>query len=150
VGVGAVAQRELLETVAGVLLAEEARDGGVIVGGLLESLQGILLAASVIDGTRLELLEEFRVVSGVRQNGDTLVVLGRSAEQSDTADIDLLDGLVNGDVDLGDGLLEGVQVSDDEVNLGDLLLGEVLLVGFDVAGKDTTVNSGVEGLHTTA
>ena len=148
VGVGAVAQRELLQTVASVLLAEEARDGGVVVGGLLEGLQGIVLAASLVDGTSLELLEELVVVGGVRQNGDTLVVLGRSAEQSDTTDIDLLDGLVNGDVDLGDGLLEGVQVANDEVNLGDLLLGEVLLVGFDVAGKDTTVDSGVEGLDT--
>lgn len=148
VRVGTVAERELRHAIASILLAEEARDSSVIVGGLLEGLQGVLLAASLGDLTGLELLEEFRVVSGVRQDSDTLVVLGCGAEQSHTTDINLLNGLVDGDVDLGDGLLEGVQVADDEVDLGDLLLGEVLLVGLDVSGKDTAVHSGVEGLDT--
>lgn len=76
------------------------------------------------------------------------MVLGRSAEQSHAANVDLLHGLIDGDVDLSDGLLEGVQVADDVVNLGDLLLGEVLLVGLDITGEDTTVHGGVEGLNT--
>lgn len=146
--VGTVAERELGHTVASVLLAEEARDSSVVVGGLLEGLQGVLLAASLGDLTGLKLLEELGVVSGVGEDSHTLVVLGRSAEQSHTTDINLLDGLVDSDVHLGDGLLEGVQVADNEVDLGDLLFGEVLLVGLDVAGKDTTVHGGVESLDT--
>lgn len=42
--VGAVAQRDLLVALAGVLLAEEVGDGRVVVGRVVESFQGVLLA----------------------------------------------------------------------------------------------------------
>lgn len=76
------------------------------------------------------------------------MVLGSSAQKGYTADVNLLNGLSNGNVDLVDGLLEGVKVADNEVNLGNILVGQILLVGLDVASKNTTVDSGVEGLDT--
>ena len=150
VGVGTITEREVLETVASILLAEEVGDGSIVVGGVLEGLEGIELTAGVLDLARLELLEELGVVVGVAQDGDTSVVLGGGADKGDTANIDLLDGLGNGDVDLGHSILEGVKVADDIVNLVDVLLSEVLLVGGELAGEDTGVDSGVEGLDATA
>ena len=77
------------------------------------------------------------------------MVLSGGTEQSHSTNIDFLDGLLDGDVDLVDGLLERVQVADDKVDLGDVLVGEILLIGFDITGEDTTMDGGVEGLHTT-
>lgn len=65
-------------------------------------------------------------------------------------DIDLLNGLSNGDSLLGNGLLERVQVAGDNVDLLDGLSGQVSLIRGDVAGQDTTVDSRVEGLDTSA
>jgi hypothetical protein len=68
------------------------------------------------------------------------VVLGSCSDESDSSDINLLDGLRDRNVDLGNGILEGVQVADNVVDLVDVLLGEVLLVG----GKVASENPGVD------
>jgi hypothetical protein len=68
------------------------------------------------------------------------VVLGSCSDESDSSDINLLDGLRDRNVDLGNGVLEGVQVADNVVDLVDVLLGEVLLVG----GKVASENPGVD------
>lgn len=146
VGVGAVAQRDVLVTVAGVLLAEELGDGRVVVGSVLKSLEGVHLAAGIGDVALLELGQEVVVVVGVAEDGDARVVLCGGADQGDTANVNLLDGLGDGDVDLGDCVLEGVQVADDIVDLVDVLLGQVLLVRGQVAGEDTGVDRRVQGL----
>jgi hypothetical protein len=65
------------------------------------------------------------VVVGVADNGDARVVLGRSSQKSDTADVNLLDGLGDGDIDLGNSLGEGVEVADYEVNLLDAVCRQV-------------------------
>lgn len=150
VGVGTVAQGELFVAGASVLLAEEARDGSVIVGSVLKGLEGICVAAGLADAAALELLEEASVVVGVAEDGDALVVLGSSTDQSDAANVDLLDSLGDADVGLGNGLLEGVEVADDVVDLVDVLVGKILVVGLDIAGQNTGVDSGVEGLDTAA
>ena len=67
------------------------------------------------------------------------MVLRSGADEGDTTNVNLLDGLGDGDVDLGDSVLEGVQVADNVVDLVDVLLGQVLLVRGKIAGKDTGV-----------
>jgi hypothetical protein len=64
------------------------------------------------------------------------VVLGRCSDQRDPANINLLDGFRDRHIDLGNGVLEGVEVADNVVNLIDVLLGEVLLVGGKVASEN--------------
>ncbi len=145
-GVGAVAERQILLAIGGVLLAEEVGNGGVVVGSVLKGLEGVQLPARLLDFAGLELLEELGVVVWVAQDGDASVVLRGGADESDTADIDLLNSLGHRDVNLGNRVLEGVQVADDVVDLIDVLLGKVLLVRGEVAGQDAGVDGRVEGL----
>ena len=146
--VGTISKSSVLVTIASVLLAEELGDSSVVIGSVLESLKGVSVAARLGDLTLLELAEEASVVFGVTENGNTLVVLGSSTNEGNTTDIDLLNGLGDADVDLGDGVLEGVKVANNVVDLVDVLLGKVLLIGGKVAGQDTGVDGGVEGLDT--
>lgn len=139
VGVSSVTEGELLDTLSGVSLTEELGDGAIVVGSVLESLQGVELAGSLGDLSLLELLKEVRVVLGVGKDGDARVVLCGGTEEGDSTDVNLLDGLGDGDIDLSDGVLEGVQVADDVVDLVDVLLSKVLLVGLEVTGEDTFV-----------
>ena len=76
------------------------------------------------------------------------MVLCSGTDEGDTTNVNLLDGLGDGDVDLGDSVLERVQVADDIVDLVDVLLGQVLLVRSEVTGKDTGVDGRVESLDT--
>jgi hypothetical protein len=86
----------------------------------------------------LPLSEELIVVLGVAKDGNTVVVLSGGTEKGDTSDVDLLDGLSDGGRgNAGDSLVEGVEVADNDVDGGNALGLEVLLVGGDVAGEDT-------------
>lgn len=149
VRVGAVSEGHVLLALAGVLLAEEARDGSVVIGRVLKGFEGISVSARFGDVALLELLEEARVVSGVAEDGDAAMVLGRGPDEGHASNVNLLDSLGDADIDLGNGVLEGVQVAHDIVDLGDALLGQILLVRLQVAGKDAAVDSGVQSLDTT-
>jgi hypothetical protein len=107
---------------------------------MLESFQSIHFSAALRDLSFLKLLEELRIVRGITQNCNTDVVLGRSADQSDPADVNLLHSLGNRDINLSNGVLERVQVADDVVNFVDVLFGEVFLIGGKVASKDAGMN----------
>jgi len=150
VGVGAVSESAVLVAVASVLLAEELGDGGIVIGSVLEGLEGVSVAAALGDLALLELLEETSVVVGVAEDGNSLVVLGSSADKSNTTNVDFLNSLGDADVDLGDSVLEGVQVADDVVNLVDVLIGEVLLVRGEISGQDTSVDGRVQSLDATS
>jgi hypothetical protein len=150
VGVGAVSESAVLVAIASVLLAEELGDSGIVVGSVLEGLESVSVAAALADIALFELLEEASVVVGVAEDGNTLVVLGGSADESDTTDVDFLDSLGDADVDLGDSVLEGVEVADDVVNLVDVLVGKVLLVRGEVTGQDTGMDSRVQSLDATS
>jgi hypothetical protein len=66
------------------------------------------------------------------------VVLGGGTKKGHTSNVDLLDGLSDGRRgNAGDGLVEGVEVADNDIDGGDSLRLEVLLVGGDVASEDT-------------
>lgn len=146
VRVSAISQRHELVAIAGVLLAEELGDGGVVVGSVLKGLEGVSVAAGLGDLALLELSEEASVVVGVAEDGDSLVVLGSGSDEGNAANVNLLDSLGDADVDLGDSVLEGVEVADDVVDLVDVLLSQVLFVRGEVPSQDTSVDGGVERL----
>lgn len=70
------------------------------------------------------------------------MVLCRSSDQGNSSNINLLHSFRYCDVDLGDCVFEGIEVADDVVNFVDVLLGEIFLIGCEVACKDTGVNLG--------
>jgi hypothetical protein len=45
--------------------------------------------------------------------------------------------LRNGDIRLGDGFLERIKVTDDNIDLFNLLFGKILFIAFDITGQDT-------------
>lgn len=160
-GVGTVAEGEaLVSDTSGslelglrvdrsVLLAEVVGDGTVVGGGLLEGLEGKATAGSGGDlALSLDLLDDGVVVIGRADDRRPVVVLGRGTEESDTADVDLLNGASDGAVWLLGLEDEGVQVADNDRDLVNLVVGKVLQVRVDVARENTTVDSGVERLDT--
>ena len=74
--------------------------------------------------------EDGLVVGGVTHHGHRIGVLGGGAQHGGAADVDVLDGVDEGDVGLGHGLLELVEVHHDHVDHADAVLsglGHVLL-----------------------
>ena len=59
------------------------------------------------------------------------MVLGRRSEKGDTSDVDLLDGVRKRTAGFRDGGGKGIEVADDDGDLGDGLICEVALVGGD-------------------
>ena len=94
-----------------------------------------------------DVLEHVRVIRGIDDDGDGAVVLGGAAEHGGAADVDVLDGLLEGDVGFGDGLLEGVEVDDHEVDGLDAVFLGLFLVGLVAAQvEEAAVDLGVQGL----
>lgn len=65
------------------------------------------------------------------------MVLGRSSEQRDAANVDLFNGGLEGAVWLGRLKNEGVEVADDERDGRDVVGREVGQVRVDLSGQDT-------------
>lgn len=162
-GVGAVAEGKALVADSGgglevrlgvdrsVLLAEVVRDGAVVSSGLLEGLEREAAAGGSGNlALSLDLLDDGVVVIGGADDRGPVVVLGRSAEKSDTANVNLLNGTRDRAVRLLGLEDEGVEVADNDRDLVDLVVGKVLQVRVDVTREDTTVNSGVERLNAAA
>ena len=133
-------------------LVEVVENGGVVVAADVEGI-GREAVALLEGGAAVLLLVEFQEFGVVVHSGydDHVVeVLGGGADEADAADVDFLnDVLLRGTA--GHRLLEGVEVDDDEVNLGNLVFGQLLAVAVHVAaGQDTTEHLGVQRLHTAA
>ena len=76
------------------------------------------------------------------------MVLRAAADHGGTADIDLLDGLFQGDPLLRDGLLEGVEVHADQVDRKDAVLGRLgLMLRIVAEEEEPAVNLGDQGLY---
>ena len=108
---------------------------------------------TLLDGGRALLLlqhcEQLAIHHNRGNDQRILVVLSRSANQRDTADVDLLDnGLLLGAA--CHGLLEGVEINDNQIDLGDSILRHLLAVALVVAAaQDTTEHAGVQSLDAT-
>jgi hypothetical protein len=61
------------------------------------------------------------------------MVLCRSSDQSNSSNIYFLNSFRNCDVDLCDCVFERVEIADNVVDFVDILLGEVFLIGCEVA-----------------
>ena len=150
VRVGTVSQRQALVSDTGsglalgrgvqarVLLTEVVADGLVVRRSLLERLQGESSSGLLGDGALGLELGDDRVVVGRRaDDGRSAVVLGSGSEESDTTDVNLLDGAGEGAVGLLRLQDEGVQVANDQGDGGDAVGLEVGEVGGDIPGEDS-------------
>lgn len=134
-----------------VLLAEVVRDSAVVSSGLLESLERKAAAGGGRDlALSLNLLDDGVVVVRRANDRSPVVVLGSRAEESDTADVNLLNSAGDRAVRLLGLQNERVEVADNDGDLIDLVVGQVLQVRVDVARQDTAVDSGVKRLDATA
>ena len=88
------------------------------------------------------------VVGRIGDDGNARGVLGSRAQHGGTADVDVLDGIREGDLGVGNGLLELVQVDDDQVDQLNAVLSGLLHVLLGIAaGQQRAVNLGVQGLN---
>ena len=89
---------------------EPVGDGGIIGGGALINLQrqtevGLTGNVTLVGG---HLIENDSIISRIDNHCDGLVVLGGAAQHGRAANIDILDGVLEGAVGLGNGCFEGV------------------------------------------
>ena len=102
-------------------------------------------------GTLLvENIEQHAILCLRGHDDHVLEVLGSSTDERDAAYVYLLD-----DVSLrgttGHGLLEGIEVHDDEIDFGYLVLGHLLAVALIVAAcQYASKHLGMQGFHPTA
>ena len=95
-----------------------------------------------------DLVENLRVLGGVGGDGGEGVVLGRRTHQRRPADVDLLDGLVQGDALAGHGGLERIEVHHHQLEGEDAVLGQRLhVLGVVVAAEDSAVDLRMEGFQ---
>ena len=132
----------------GLLPFQPAGDGGVVGGRATEGLQGAATAVFQAPGASLQLLEEGAVLVRAGEHRHRGVILGGAPDHAGTADINLLDGLIEGDPLPGDGGLEGIEVDGDEIDGFDAKPVCVGSVGLEIAPEEQApVDPGVEGLH---
>jgi hypothetical protein len=127
-------------------------DGGVVARRALEGAQRQPAAGGVAEPAGVaQLGQHVRVVGGIHDDADVGAVLRRRADHGGPADVDLLHGLRQGHVRLRDGGLERIQVHHDQVDLLQVVAGEVRTVAFVVApGEHAAVDAGVQRLDATA
>ena len=73
-------------------------------------------------------------------------VLGRGADEGDATDVDLFDDEVFF-LGVGHRFFEGVEIDDDQVDLGDVVFSELAQVILLAAGQDPPVHFGVKRFH---
>ncbi len=94
-----------------------------------------------------QLLEHLRVVGRIDDDQDVAEVLARRAEQRRTADVDLLDQLVERRVRVHRRVHERVEVHDDEIDQLDAVgRGRLEVVGTMAPGENPAVDLGVQRL----
>jgi hypothetical protein len=95
-----------------------------------------------------ELVEHRHVLAGVGDDDDAVMVLGGASDHARATDIDVLDGLLEGDARPGDGLLERVERHRHEVDGTDAVGLERRHVLRPLAAReDAPVDLRVERLH---
>ena len=131
---------------SGKFLGEVRGDGAVVGGGAGKNFGGEFSAQrqSGLAGFG-NLFGDFSIVSRVDDHCDAVMILRGAAKHGRAADIDVFDGVVQGDVGFGDGLFERIQIDDDEIDGLDAVFadgGFVAGVAADV--EQAAVDFGVE------
>ena len=132
------------------LFAHVGSDAAVVLGGMGVGL-GRQFEACLLRGVAMlaNLSDHRFVIGGVAHDGHVAPVLGGTAHHGGTSNVDILDGLFEGNTLFGNRLAEGVEVYAHHVNLLDSVLFESLEVfGKVAAGEDAAMHVGMEGLHT--
>jgi len=106
-----------------------AIDRIVVLGGHLERLERKTVPQRLTRVAVFPSIQERVVIRRIGRHTHLFVDLGRCSEKGDTSDIDLLDGAREHTAGFRDGGGKGIEVADDDVNLGDGLVCEVALVG---------------------
>ena len=129
---------------------EPAGDGRVVGGGGLVDLH----LQATTGGKRgaatglVHLGQDGIIVGRIGNDGNARGVLGGRAQHGGATDVDVLDGVREGDLGVGDGLLELVQVDDDQVDQLNAVLSRLLHVLLGIAaGQQRAMNLGVQGLN---
>ena len=109
---------------------EMLRDGSVIARRGFEHLHREFPAEHFtgVAVVFLDVVEDCAVIGRVNDHGDAGVVFRGATQHARAADVDVLDGFVQGDVRFGDGLLKGIQVHDDQIDGLDAVLGGLRFV----------------------
>ena len=95
----------------------------------------------------VQLFDHPRVVRGIDDDEDVAEVLGGRPDEAGTADVDLLDEVVERRIGIGGGLGEGVEIDDHQVDRANALGGNRReVVGAVAAGQDAGVDRRMEGL----
>mmetsp|Transcript_4845 Transcript_4845/g.17016 ORF Transcript_4845/g.17016 Transcript_4845/m.17016 type:complete len:629 (+) Transcript_4845:974-2860(+) len=132
------------------VLPKPLRDVRVVAGDVLEGLPRQVGAQGLpsLGIVARECVEDARVVRWVDNDGDVLVVLRGGPDEGGATDVDLLDGILEGDVLAArHGGPERVKVADHHVNETEVLALHGLHVVVQVPpGQDPTVDGGVQGL----
>ena len=93
-------------------------------------------------------IQDTGIIVGIDDHGHGAVVLGAAADHGRASDVDLLDGLPEGDPLPGNGLLKRVEIHADEVDGEDaVLLGLGSMGGIIPQEQQAPMHLGVEGLH---
>jgi hypothetical protein len=80
------------------------------------------LQSGVFIGSTVHFCDDFVVIRRIANHRDSGVVFGGGSEQSDAADVDILNCIVNCDIGLCDCLDEWVQIADNDSDQLDVLL----------------------------
>jgi len=129
-------------------LSEPVGDRPVVGGGMLVDLDGEAEVRFATDPPTLQLIEDGGVVVVVDDDRDVAVVLRRAAQHRRPADVDVLDGGLEGAPLLRHRCLEGVEVDDDHVDRFDAVLGHLGdVLGVVAHSEKPAVNLGMERLH---
>jgi len=114
-----------------------------------EGLQG---QSATGRGLNVSLLRQVRqdtvIVGGIGDNDDAAKVLRRRPDHGGAADVDVLQGLLQGNPRLLNGLLKGIQVDGNDINQPDTVDVELVQVGLQVSpGQEPSVDLGVKRLY---
>ena len=133
-------------------LAEPVGDRGIVGGGALIDLQRQAEVGCTGDVTVIgvHFIDDLSIISRVDDDRDRLVVLGGAAQHGRAANVDILDGVVEGAVGVGHGCLEGIEIDHDHVDRRDVMLCHFGDVGRVIAQTEqAAVNFRVQGLDAT-
>ena len=122
-------------------------DPGVVSRCVRESLGRQASPRGFVERSLVERSEDLRISLRPHHHDHRLVVLGRGANHGRTADVDLLDGSLEGDLFADDGVDERVQIAANEVDLAQPVLGQRFQVLRLVApGQNARVDARVQRL----
>ena len=119
----------------------------VVICGMRESFQCIKLPALLGNFALLKLSQKVVVIRRVTQDSDSTVILCGSSNERNPPNIDLFNRFRYGNIDLRNGIFEGIEIADDIIYFVDILFSQIFLVGFEIAGEDSGMDSWMEGLH---